>query len=136
MSLRRSMLLLALASLTSCSSAPEPDLAAEEGTRAPSPAIGATSPRQVEAETAVLVAPAPAQSDDLEDLAITRAIQEGIVADAALPLTAHGVVVLTRGAMVTLSGEVGADADRTAIERIAWDAVGVRTVENRITLSN
>ncbi len=65
-----------------------------------------------------------------DDVAITNDVRARLAADThASPLA---VTVDTKAGVVSLSGMVPTDGDRNAVERIARDTPGVRTVDNDV----
>jgi hypothetical protein len=66
-----------------------------------------------------------------DDASITTDVEARLAADTqAHPLA---VTVATTAGEVRLTGSVPTDSDRTAVERIAREAPGVRTVDNDVT---
>lgn len=65
-----------------------------------------------------------------DDASITTDVRARLAADSqASPL---GVKVDTKAGVVSLTGMVPTDDDRNAVERIARDTPGVRTVDNDV----
>lgn len=69
------------------------------------------------------------QSEAPPDLEITRHIRWAVVTDSSLSFSARNCVIVTRGAVVTLRGEV-TRAERDAIMAHARDAEGVTRVND------
>ena len=66
-----------------------------------------------------------------DDASITTDVKARLAADTqARPLA---VAVATTNGEVRLTGSVATDSERTAVERIAREAPGVRTVDNDVT---
>jgi len=64
----------------------------------------------------------------------TRLIREAVVDDADLSMGARNVVIVTRGHVVTLRGDVSSDDERDTVEAHARAVAGVDTVDNRLTV--
>lgn len=75
------------------------------------------------------------QSEAPEDLEITRQIRAAVVGDSSLSVAARNVTIITRGAIVTLRGNVTSNAERETIDRHAHQVVGVERVENMLSVS-
>lgn len=63
---------------------------------------------------------------------ITATIRKNVVGDKALSMNAKNVKIITQGDRVTLRGVVKTDAEKSAIERYAYDCSGVGTVDNQL----
>jgi osmotically-inducible protein OsmY len=51
-----------------------------------------------------------------------------------MPMYARAIAIGVRGHTLTLSGTVGSSTQRLRVERLAWAAAGVTTVENNIVI--
>ena len=75
------------------------------------------------------------QSESAEDLEITRQIRAEVVGDSSLSFGARNCVIVTRGGVVTLRGDV-TSAESEAIERHAQRAAGVLRVDNHLNTTD
>ncbi|MBN8611952.1 MAG: BON domain-containing protein [Deltaproteobacteria bacterium] len=75
------------------------------------------------------------QSESAEDLEITRQIRASVVGDSSLSFGARNCVIITRGGVVTLRGDVTGDESQ-AIERHAQQAAGVLRVDNNLNVTD
>ncbi len=97
-------------------------------------AEGETQPERTDAAADAPTALDQGGSDD--DLEITRQIRAAVFADSALSFGARNCTIITRGAVVTLRGDVSSNAERDAIDRHAHEAVGVRQVEDLLVVTH
>jgi len=65
-----------------------------------------------------------------DDASITNDVRARLAADGQASPSAIGVE--TKGGVVQLTGTVATDQERNSVERIARDAVGVRSVDNEV----
>jgi hypothetical protein len=75
------------------------------------------------------------QGESAEDLEITRQIRAAVVGDSSLSVGARNVTIVTRGAVVSLRGNVTSNAERDAIDRHAHEVAGVHRVDNMLSVS-
>jgi hypothetical protein len=75
------------------------------------------------------------QSESTGDLEITRQIRASVVGDSSLSFGARNCVIITRGGMVTLRGDVTGDESATIL-RHAQRAAGVLRVDNDLNVTD
>jgi len=75
------------------------------------------------------------QSNDQEDLEITRAVRQAIVKDESLSTSAHNVKIITIDGVVTLRGPVVSKAEKTNIGATATKVAGVSRVDNQLEVA-
>lgn len=72
------------------------------------------------------------QGTSTEDIAITTAVREAVVAHKGLSTNAHNVKIIAKDGVVTLRGPVATDSERQAIVDVAQRVPQVRTVVNKL----
>jgi osmotically-inducible protein OsmY len=73
------------------------------------------------------------QGTSQAEIDTTQMIKQSIAADRALS-SASQVKVCTAGTIVTLHGTIDTEADRAAVEDLAWGTADVREVDDRIVV--
>jgi hypothetical protein len=76
------------------------------------------------------------QSDDPQDLAVTREIRRSLTADDSLGTNARNAKVITNAGVVTLRGPVADAREKAAVEAIARRAPGVKEVHNQLEVAS
>jgi hyperosmotically inducible protein len=76
------------------------------------------------------------QGNSKAEIGITASIRRGVMGDHALSFMAKNVKIITVGTRVTLRGPVKSDAERTEIENVARQTVGVTDVDNQLDVKN
>jgi len=76
------------------------------------------------------------QGQGQTDLAITRAIRQGVMANDSLGSDAKNAKIITNGGVVVLRGPVESDQERGIILRLAEGAPGVVRVVNLLEVKN
>ena len=74
------------------------------------------------------------QSASTEDLNITQAIRQKIVAHKNLSMSAKNVKVITRNGIVILRGAVNNPDEKNAIEQLVHEVQGVQKIDNQIQI--
>jgi osmotically-inducible protein OsmY len=72
------------------------------------------------------------QSNQPNDIEITRNIRRAVVKDKTLS-TAHNVTIITKGGKVTLKGRVKSDAEKQTVETAAATVAGAGNVDDQLT---
>jgi hyperosmotically inducible protein len=75
------------------------------------------------------------QSNDSEDVRITREIRKAVVADDSLSTNAHNVKIVTIDGVVTLRGPVNSSAERTKVAAKAEQVAGVKRVDDQLEIT-
>jgi osmotically-inducible protein OsmY len=76
------------------------------------------------------------QGNSKAEIGITASIRKGVMGNHALSFMAKNVKIITVGTRVTLRGPVKSDAERTEIENLARQTVGVTDVDNQLEVKN
>ncbi|HYD49918.1 MAG TPA: BON domain-containing protein [Terriglobales bacterium] len=76
------------------------------------------------------------QSNDPQDLEITRQIRKAVVAKDGLSINAQNVKIITADAVVTLRGPVKSEQERQTIAEIATNVAGVKRVNNQLEIES
>ena len=93
------------------------------------------APRQEPSVTPPAEPVATDQSESPEDIRVTSAIRSAVVEDSSLSAGAKNCVIVTRGGVVTLRGDVTA-AEATTIARHAQAVSGVERVDNQLMVTD
>lgn len=109
---------------------PLPDREPTGGTRPSTSEVDNTRVNERDADEAALTP--MDQGNSKEDLRITKAIRQAVVADDALSFTAKNVKIITLNGKVTLRGPVNSDGERTKIEAMARRVAGATHVDNQL----
>ncbi len=72
------------------------------------------------------------QSESAEDVKISAAVRELVVADDSLSMNAHNVKIITISGVVTLRGPVESTAEKASIGSKAKSVAGVKRVDNQV----
>lgn len=72
------------------------------------------------------------QKNNKSDVDVTAQIRRSVVGDKSLSMYAHNVKIIVQDGVVTLKGPVRSDAEKSAIELKAAEAVGKEKVKNEI----
>ena len=75
------------------------------------------------------------QSNDKNDIAITRKIRQAITDDKSLSTYAHNIKVVTQNGRVTLRGPVQTEDDKKQIEAKAVEVAGAGRVKNEMSIA-
>jgi hyperosmotically inducible protein len=73
------------------------------------------------------------QSNQPNDIEITRNIRRAVVKDKTLSTAAHNVTIITKGGKVTLKGRVKSDAEKQTVETAAATVAGAGNVDDQLT---
>jgi hyperosmotically inducible periplasmic protein len=76
------------------------------------------------------------QGTSEQDIAITRAVREAVVAHKGLSTNAQNVKIITKDGVVTLRGPVASDSERDAIVAVAQGVPQVTTVVNKLEVAS
>jgi hyperosmotically inducible periplasmic protein len=76
------------------------------------------------------------QSNQSNDLDITRNIRRALIKDKSLSVKAHNVTILTKSGKVTLKGRVESAAEKQTVESAASNIAGVGNVDDQLTSSS
>jgi osmotically-inducible protein OsmY len=74
------------------------------------------------------------QKNNKSDLEVTAEIRKSIMADKSLSTYAHNVKIIAENGVVTLKGPVRSEAEKSAVEKKAVDAVGRANVKCEIEI--
>ncbi len=80
-------------------------------------------------------ATADQQSNDKNDVAITKKIRQAITDDKSLSTYAHNIKIVTQQGHVTLRGPVRSENDKKQIEAKAVEVAGTGRVKNEISIA-
>jgi hyperosmotically inducible periplasmic protein len=69
------------------------------------------------------------------DRTLTAKVRKSLMADKTLSTYAHNVKIITQDGMVTLSGPVRTDAEKSTVEAKAKEIAGADKVVNQITIA-
>src|SRR5262245_6103708 len=75
------------------------------------------------------------QSNDKNDVAITKKIRKAITDDKSLSTYAHNIKIVTQNGRVTLRGPVQTESDKKQIEAKAVEVAGAGRVKNEISIA-
>ena len=75
------------------------------------------------------------QSNNSDDVRITREIRQAVVEDDSLSTNAHNVKIITVKGVVTLRGPVKSADERTRIGSLAQHVSGVKKINNQIEIT-
>lgn len=76
------------------------------------------------------------QSENENDLMITKHIRQAIISDEALSTNAKNIKIITNNRVVTLRGPVANAQEKDAIERKVQEIQGVGRVDNQLEVTN
>jgi hyperosmotically inducible protein len=76
------------------------------------------------------------QSNQSNDLDITRNIRRALIKDKSLSVRAHNVTIITKDGKVTLKGRVDSAAEKQTVESAASNIAGVGNVDDQLTTSS
>lgn len=72
------------------------------------------------------------QSNDKQDLELTRRIRRAVVKDSSLSHAAHNIKIISEKGMVVLRGPVKTDQERQVIGEKASEIAGAGKVQNQL----
>jgi hyperosmotically inducible periplasmic protein len=75
------------------------------------------------------------QSNDQDDVALTRQVRRAIVDDGSLSTNAHNVKIITSDGVVTLRGPVDSAQEKASVVAKAEHVPGVRHVDNQLEVT-
>jgi hyperosmotically inducible protein len=99
-------------------------------------AAAAPGPASAAAQSQNAVAGAAQQSNQSDDLTITRNIRRALVKDKSLSVEAHNITIITKDGKVTLKGRVESAGEKQTVESAANNVAGVGNVDDQLTTSN
>lgn len=74
------------------------------------------------------------QSNDEQNVDLTRRVRQALMDDATLSTMAKNVVIVSTNGSVVLTGEVASSDEKAQIETLAKGVLGALSVDNQITV--